>query len=228
MASIEQTRNKAASLQKRCRDLLAYTLTTVALCHQYAHAQTFAEWFSQKKTQRSYLLQQIAALNTYRVYAVNGYSIAKGGLGSIGGHLGNEYGLHQSYYQHLSTVNSAVKNDPKIKDILAWQQDIITQVSSIEHQNGLTTDEHTYTVKVCNSLLQDCDSRLNDLNTVLTDNKTNMSDEERLRQINRLHLAMQENYRFASSFSNQLKIYALQKQQAGRDINTLKGLYEGR
>ncbi len=62
-----------------------------------ASAQTFAEWFSQKKTQRKYLLAQIAALNTYSNYLRTGYRVAKGGLGSITSNVGDELKLHTVY-----------------------------------------------------------------------------------------------------------------------------------
>jgi hypothetical protein len=204
-------------------------LTIIAVLLSFsAKAQTFAEWFSQKKTQKKYLLQQIAALQVYSGYLKPGYSIAKGGLGSIGHHIGNEYSLHGTYYTHLKTVNVAVKNNPQVNDILRWQQDILKQTTAIKKQGGLTTTENKYTAKVCQALLSDCDARINDLQTILSDNKTEMSDEERIRQVARLHAAMQDNYRFAASFRSQLQLYVRNKQQEQNDLNTLKNLYANR
>lgn len=204
-------------------------LTLIALCFSLsAGAQTFAEWFSQKKTQKKYLLQQIAALQVYSGYLKTGYGIAKGGLGSIGSYMGNEFTLHGGYYTHLKTVNTVVKNNPQVKDIIRWQQDILEQTTAIKNQGGLTTNESHYTGKVCVALLNDCDARINDLEMILSDNKAEMSDEERFRQIARLHYAMQDNYRFAANFRTQLQIYLRNKQQERNDINTLKGLYGNR
>ena len=191
-------------------------------------AQTFAEWFSQKKTQKKYLTQQIAALQVYSGYLKTGYRIAKGGLGSITSYVGNEYGLHDGYYTHLKAVNAAVKNNPQVNDIIRWQQDILKQTNAIKKQDGLTATETAYTGKVCNALLSDCDARITDLQTILADNKTDMSDEERIRQIVRLHQAMQDNYRFAASFRSQLQLYLRNKQQESNDHNTLTQLYANR
>ena len=52
-------------------------LSTMVLCADNLSAQTVAEWFRQKATQRKYLLQQIAALHVYSGYLSKGYSIAK-------------------------------------------------------------------------------------------------------------------------------------------------------
>jgi len=225
MASVEQLLKQATSLHQKAKTLIAFILVTAAMSH-CAQAQTFAEWFSQKKTQKKYLLQQIAALQIYSGYLQKGYGIAKGGLGSIGGYIGNEYGLHSSYYTHLKTVSVPVSNNPQVKDILRWQQDILKQTSAIKSQQGLTVTESSYLSKVCAALLNDCDARLNDLQTVLTDQKTEMSDEERIRQIARLHAAMQDNYRFAAAFGSQVKVYVLQKQQSKNEVITLNRLYE--
>jgi hypothetical protein len=204
-------------------------LTIIALLLGFsARAQTFTEWFSQKKTQKKYLLQQIAALQVYGGYLKTGYGIAKGGLGSAGSYIGNEYGLHGSYYMHLKMVNAAVKANPQVNDILRWQQDILKQTAAIKKQVGLTDTESSYTGKVFTALLNDCDAQLHDLQTILSDNKTEMSDEERIRQIARLHQAMQDNYRFAAGFRSQLQIYARGKQQEQQGNNTLTRLYANR
>jgi hypothetical protein len=218
---------QATNLRGKTKHLLAFALVTAAMSHG-VRAQTFAEWFSQKRTQKKYLLQQIAALQVYSGYLKTGYGIAKGGLGSIGGFLRNEYGLHSNYYTHLKTVNIAVKNNPQVDEIIRRQQDILKQTAAIKKQDGLTSTETNYSAKVCRALLSDCDARINDLQTILSDNKTEMSDEERIRQISRLHLAMQDNYRFAADFRSQLQIYVRNRQQEQQDNNTLKKLYANR
>ena len=188
-------------------------------------AQTFAEWFSQKKTQKKYLLQQIAALQVYSGYLKTGYGIAKGGLRSISTSVSSEYTLHNDYYRSLKTVNTAVKNNAQVNDMLRWQQDILQQTTAIKKQNGLSNTEKDYTTKVCTALLNDCDARMNDLQTILTDNKTEMSDEERMRQISRLHTAMQDNYRFAANFRAQLTLFVQNKTRENNDNITLTRLY---
>lgn len=218
---------QTANIRGKAKHLLAFALVTAAMSHN-AQAQTFAEWFSQKKTQKKYLLQQIAALQVYSGYLKTGYSIAKGGLGSIGNYVGNEYGLHGSYYIHLKKVNLAVSNNPQVKDIMVRQRDILNQTAAIKKQAGLTANESAYIGKVCQALLSDCDARLHDLQTILSDSKVEMSDEERTRHIARLYQAMQDNYRFVAGYRSQLQLYVRNKMQEQNDHNTLKNLYANR
>lgn len=225
MDCIDATWKKAKALRKRSRQLLAFAVVTAALSHNHVYGQTFAEWFRQKKTQKQYLLQQISALITYRRFASNGYQIAKVGLGSIGRYIGHEYDLHSDYYRRLKTVNTAVKSDPQVKTILARQQDILALTSRARSRNGLTLNESQYINQVCAALIGDCDELLTDLQTVINYDKVTMTDEERLRQIGRICRSMQDNYRFARSFNDQLKLYTLQRQQQQKEVNTIKQWY---
>jgi len=189
-----------------------------------ATAQTTAEWFDQKNTQKKYLLQQIAALQVYGSYLHKGYSIAKGGLGSIGNSFKSEYGLHTDYYDRLNKANPVVKNNPQVAEILRWQKDILAQATQIK-KTPLSPSENQYVVRVCDALLKDCDAQLNNLQTVLSDGKVKMDDEARLRQIGRIRNQVQNNYRFVAGFCSQVAIYARSRQQQQTDLKTLNALY---
>jgi hypothetical protein len=186
-----------------------------------AQAQTFAEWFKQSSTQKKYLLAQIEALQVYGGYLKKGYNVAKGGLGSITGYASDEFKLHMVYYDRLKTADPALKNNAQVRDILSWQQDIIKQT------NNWQADDPAYIAEVKQALLKDCEGQLAELTNVVS-NKTEMSDAERLQQIDSIHQAMLSNLHFANHFSAQLKIYSLQKQQEINSTSTLKGLYEDR
>lgn len=224
MASVETVVRQAAMLRKNAKALLTFTLVTAAMTH-CAQAQTFAEWFSQKKTQKKYLLQQIAALQVYSGYLQKGYRIAKGGLGSISGYVGNEFGMHSAYYNYQRSASIPVKNDPQVNEILRRQQDILSVTNQLKDQAGLNREEVSYVSKVSSALLNDCNAQLHDLEIVLADQKTMMSDEQRLRHIARIHDAMADNYRFVAGFANQLKIYASAREREIKNVNTLTHLY---
>lgn len=182
-------------------------IITLLLLSTSVNAQTFAEWFSQGKTQKKYLLAQIEALNTYSHDLRKGYTVAKGGLGSITGYVGDEFKLHTAYYDRLK---NGVPNTAQVKEIITWQQDIIKLTSNWNEVQP-----------VKNALLKDCEGLLNTLTV-----KAEMSDAERLQQIEAIHAAMLANLQFASHFNAELKIYDLQKQQEINNTHTLKELYE--
>ncbi|RVT98454.1 hypothetical protein EOD41_16830 [Mucilaginibacter limnophilus] len=216
---------KAGALRRQSRKLLAFAMVTAGMSGQLAFGQTFSEWFKQKSTQKKYLLQQISALLVYRQNAQKGYQIAKGGLGSISGYLGREFQLHDTYYKKLKTASTAVRNEPRVKAILRWQQDIIHRMRALHQEPGLTAGERQYIGAVGAALLGNCEGLLYDLDVVLSDDRTAMSDEERLRQIGRLYLDMQENYRFASTFHQQVLLFSRSRQHEIIDAKQIKTFY---
>lgn len=227
MESINRIKSRADEIGRRIERLLAFTIMTVAASAMAtnADAQTFAEWFKQKSTQKKYLLQQIAALQVYSSYYKMGNSIARNGLGSITGWLNSEYGLHNGYYNNLLTVNPIVKDNKEVSDILNWQSDILKRMGSLDRTRNLSSNEKKYIVQVKAALFSDCDQQITELQNVVTNNKLKMSDEDRLKHIGIIHTAMESNYRFASSFSNQVKVYAAQRTKEGFNIITEKKLY---
>lgn len=68
-------------------------------------AQTFEEFFKQKKTQKKYLLEQIAALQTYAELAKKGYAIVSGGLSFIGDIKNGKFSLDKAYFDGLHRAN---------------------------------------------------------------------------------------------------------------------------
>lgn len=182
-----------------------------------AQAQTFAEWFDQKKTKEKYIVQQIAALEAYGSVLKTGYNVAHNGLGTIGSFNHGEFQLHNAYYTNLKAANPAVKNNVQVKEILAWQQDINTAFSRLQ------ADQYYNQVKT--AVLKDCNQQLTELQTVLTDNSVDMSDADRLKRIGAIHAEMLSNYRFAMGFCNNAALMSRDQTNQTTDLQTLKHLY---
>ena len=88
-------------------------------------AQTFNEWFKQKKTQIQYLVDQIGALRVYSQSLQKGYEITNSGLEFIHGVKKGDFDLHQLYFTSLKKVNPQVKSYSKIEDIILLQKEIL-------------------------------------------------------------------------------------------------------
>lgn len=228
MRLIKETEARSCQLRQRARCLLVFSLMTAisAGMATSAQAQTFAEWFAQKKTQKKYLLQQIAALQVYSGYLKQGYSIAASGLGHITDYLHSENTLHTAYYARLKTADPVVKNNPMVKDILAWQQDILKKTREISQVSGLSAAEKDYLGRVGAAVLKDCEQQLNILRKVTGNDQLEMSDAERLALITKIHSAIQSNYRFTSAFANQVKVLALRRNEDQNQTTALQRAYQ--
>jgi hypothetical protein len=168
------------------------------------HAQTFAEWFQQKKTQKKYLLQQIAALQVYIDYAQKGYQIAKEGLTTISGFTKGEFNQHTDYFNSLQSVNPQIKRYAKVTEIIALQIKIVQNYNRtyrrLNSSDAFSNDELVYIGRVFSRLLDDCDKTLDELIMITTDGKLEMKDDERMERMDKLYLDMQDKYSFSQSF----------------------------
>lgn len=197
----------------------------VILVSATGKAQTFAEWFSQGKTQIKYLAQQIAALEAFESSTRQGYNMLHSEWTAIGNFKNGEFGLHQSYYTSLNQVNPVVKNSTDLTGIQSEQQSIISQFNSISNLNGLTADEQSYVSLVAQNLMNACNSDLDEMQKVLTTGQLQMSDDERIKRINQLIEAIKDKYLFTCHFTAQVKILALQRTQENDQLQTERGIY---
>jgi hypothetical protein len=192
-------------------------------------AQTFDEWFRQKKTQIQYLTDQIAALQVYGQSLEKGYKIADEGLKFIHGIKKGDLDLHQFYFSSLKKVNPQVKSYTKIAGIILIQTAIIkacnkqkmTMVQSREFSN----DELSYAAKVLHKLLDGCGQIIDQLTDVLMDGNFEMKDGERLKMIDHLYDHMQDRYVFIQHFGNEANILCIQRMKDQNDVKTLREDY---
>lgn len=191
-------------------------------------AQTFAEWFQQKKTQKKYLIQQIAALQVYIGYAKKGYNIAKDGLNTIGGFTRGEFDLHGDFINSLKNVNPEIKRYAKVADIIALQVKIVKQSGrayrQLQRSDMLSANELTYIDRVFTRLLDDCEQILDELITVTSSGKREMKDDERMSRIDRLYLDMQDSYTFSKGFAGEAEALALSRKKEQNDVITRRAL----
>ena len=196
----------------------------LAIFAREVKAQTFAEWFQQKKTQKKYLLQQIAALEVYIGYLQKGYSIAKKGLTAIGDIKNGEFNLHSDYFNSLKNVNPRIKNYARVADIISCQVKIVQTYHQVYSQakksNAFNTGEIAYVFRVFGRLLDDCTASIDELITLTTSGKLEMKDDERMQRIDALYNDMQDRYTFLKSFSNEAMELAAAMIKAKNDVQT--------
>jgi len=192
-----------------------------------AAAQTWNEWFSQKKTQKKYLLQQVAALQVYIGFAKKGYQIAQKGLTTIGNIKDGEFNLSRDFFGGLSSVNPAIKNYARIADILALQVKIIKtyhkdyqQIKDLHHAGG---NELAYIKRVYSRMLADCEHAVDELITLATNGKLELTDDQRIQRIDRLYQDMLNRHDFTQSFGRDALILQQSRADEQRNTELIKG-----
>src|ERR1700754_3999329 len=137
-------------------------IITVLLSFLFGKAQTpnANEMFKQKKTQRNYLIKQIALLRTYLTYVKKGYQIVDKGLSLIGDIKDGTFKLDQDYFNSLKQVNPLIRNSPKVNEILVYEQAIRKGFQKLladsQHVSEFSQEEIDYFQSVYNNILGLC------------------------------------------------------------------------
>lgn len=202
----------------------AALLVLISFC--YASAQTFEEWTQQKKTQKKYLLQQIAALHTYISYAKKGYDIVNKGVTTINNIKKGEFNLHRDFFNRIKNINPSISRYTKVADIIDYQLCIIKQakeaVTGIRATKQLTTQEIDYCVAILNNLLTECGKTIDELMLVITDGQLEMKDDERLKRIDALYADIQDKFAFCSSLCEEMALLTMQRLNEQVQLNYSK------
>lgn len=192
-------------------------------------AQTFDEWFRQKKTQIQYLKDQIAALHVFSQSLQKGYEIADAGLRFINGIKKEDFDLHQFYFSSLKKVNPDLKSYSKIADIILLQTEILNACNNekkrMKQSQEFSPGEISYSLKVFEKLLNGCGEIIDQLMAVLEDGNYEMKDDARLKIIDHLYDLMQDRYVFIRYFGNENNTLGIQRMKDQNEVKTLREDY---
>jgi hypothetical protein len=194
----------------------------------FSHAQTWDEWFRQKKTAIKYLENQIAAFQVFTVFAEKGYSIVNCGLNTIQTIKHGDFNLHNDFFNALSAVNPIIKKYSKVAEIIAMQisigKQITSTIKSCKKTNMLTGNELNYLNVVFNNLLDECGKNIDEVITLITDNNSKMKDDEMIKRIDLIYDDMKDKQMFTASFSHSAKGLTIQRKNDENDIIISKKL----
>lgn len=188
-------------------------------------AQTWAEFFKQKKTQKKYLLHQIAALQVYIGYARKGYELVGNGLETVRDISNGELGLHNAFIRSLRQVSPAVRNDVRVAEFLSMQLSVLRITGSWGDHELLSDENRDYISAVGGNLRGKCLDDLEELLLVVTAGKLEMDDQERLRRIAVLYESMNLHLGFTREFTAQVNLLVSSRQRELLELEQMEDHY---
>ena len=198
----------------------------ISLNVQSCRAQTYAEFFRQKRTQEKYLLKQLAYLKLYADQAWKGYKLVSGGLETINGFTSGEMALHEAFLSALSKVGAAVGKDYRVGEIIAFQLEINGRFRALLKSSALSpASNRAYYSSVEQKIAEECKADLDELMAVIGSGKLEMNDAQRLSRLGRIHLAMREKRDFASWLSSEAQLLLKSQRREKTEIEKLGRLY---
>lgn len=205
------------------------TITACCLIIQSSFAQSFfSDLFGQDGKQKKNLLEQLAALKVYDDYLQKGYSIVKKGTGAIGDFKSGDLLQFQHHFDSLKMVSSRIKNYSGLQQIISINQKVISRyhlvTTKIKASNSFSVAELKDYQATCSNFSGAMSSCISDLDMIVTDGKLQLTDDERIRAIDKIQVRISH---IAFSFHNYLDRcigVVDQRQRNQKDINRMKAL----
>lgn len=134
---------------------------------------------------------QIVLLTTYGQYVKKGYQIMEDGLHNIHDIKNGEFDLHVSYINSLKNVNPKIKGYDEVQAIQIIVTKIIAGcdklVQDARQSSVLRINEVAYIKNTTTGFLKETSEDLNELKLLIASDSLSMTDDERLKQIDRLY-----------------------------------------
>lgn len=194
-----------------------------------AQAPNAKEWLKQKKTQRNYLLRQIEALQVHLEYVKTGYKIVDKGLTTVGAIKEGTFSLDKDFFNSLQQVNPLIQKSPKVNEILVHQQLITNEfkklLSYCKGNPHYTKEEINYITRVSDGMRTHGRNAVAELTIITTAGNTEMTDDERMKRLDKIHEEMLDQYAFTKSFVGSTKMVAVQRAKDKQQADAMKKLY---
>lgn len=192
-------------------------------------AQTFEEWFRQKKTQQKYLVQQIAGLQVYIGYAKKGYAILDKGLGTIQSIKKGDLGLHEIFFNSLKKLNPRLSQFVLDLELESLKKRILERnkdnYSNAIKNDYLNADEKSFVQSSYLRVNQEIKDLDNDLSDLLGANQLQLSDAERMKKFLQLKSKYLSLYHFVESWEASIHFLSANRAKEIKELNTSRLLY---
>lgn len=193
------------------------------------NAQTWEEWFRQRKTQRKYLLQQIAKLQVHLGYLKRGYDIVNTGMHLVSTIKSADLNLHTNYFDHLKHVTPSVYRYGKITEAINIYKSISNAFKSnyqkLAETKALSTSEFEFIHQLFNSIFEKATINIIELTYVLTNYRLKMTDAERIRRIDDLYNTLSEKHKTFITLESKTQVLIKQRAIEVNDIQNITNLF---
>lgn len=211
-------------MRKKKNIFLMILITGFVSCTS-ASAQSIADDIEQLTLDYEKLAQLKTILNNMK----KGYQIVTAGYSNVKNITQGNFNLHQAFLNGLLAVSPAVRNYKRIADIINNQSEIVKEYkeafSNFKKDPNFNFDELNYISGVYNNLINESVKNLDALTMVITAGKLRMSDDERLKAIDKIADDTGDKLSFLRAFNNDTQLQAIQRAKERNDLQTVQQLY---
>ncbi|MBZ4188936.1 TerB family tellurite resistance protein [Niabella beijingensis] len=174
-------------------------------------------------------LEKLNQLRKILQQLYDGYKIISEGYNKVKGVTSGNYKIHELFLDGLYKVSPAVKKYRRVADIIRDQAAILKEskaaLKDLTSFNVFTNGQIEYVDKVYDRLIDDSMKNLDELLMIITAGQLRMSDNERLKGIDRIYQDVQKKLLFLRSFNNRQKMIAVEKLRDKSENQTLESFH---
>ncbi|WP_110056664.1 hypothetical protein [Chitinophaga sp. S165] len=187
------------------------------------------EWFKQKKTQKKYLITQIAELKVYLGLLEKGYRIAGDGLHLVHSIKNGEFGLHDLFYKSLSAVNPALRRHADVGTVAASQLLLVAKATALRKKASanpmLSASEKATITTTCGRIAHDALDVINQLEVAFASGTLSMTDDHRLSILETLRARSRKQWAFFQGYQSEASMAVQQKTREAVSAQVIKSRY---
>lgn len=158
-----------------------------------------------------------------------GYQVLSSGYNTIKDVSQGNFNLHETFLDGLMAVSPTVKKYRKVGEIINYEILLVKEYkqaySRFSRDPNFTPEYLTYLSKVYSNLFNLSLKNLDDLTNIVTASRLRMTDDERLKAIDKIHADMEDKLLFLRDFNSENKVLAIQWARERNDVNTIRGIY---
>jgi hypothetical protein len=187
---------------------------------------------SQEAQQLLLNVEKLAQLKKILHDMKKGYEIVRKRYNTIKDISQGNFNLHDAFLDKLLKVSPAVRNYKKVADIIVYQGKITKEYKSAFMQfktsDLFNEKELGYMGGVYSNLFNESVKNIDELIMIITAGKLRMTDEERIKAIDRIFIEMEDKLVFLRNFNKGTQILAVQRLgersevQVSRKLNGIK------
>lgn len=158
-----------------------------------------------------------------------GYEILFGGYTTIKNIAEGNFSLHKAFLDGLLDISPAVRNYKRVADIVSYQLQLVKEYKNalkrFNSDGNFSADELDYIAGVYANLVDGSLKNLDALAMVITAGKARMSDDERIKAIDRIFRDMEDKLAFLRWFNNSTVVLSVQRTKERNDVRVSREMY---
>ncbi|UBM58718.1 TerB family tellurite resistance protein [Marinilongibacter aquaticus] len=185
-----------------------------------------------QQTEIAQLLLNLEKLRQFRAILdqmKQGYQILTGGYNAVIAVTEGNFRLHKAFLDGLLEVNPYVSGHERVKGIIARQAKLMEECSwagkVFGNDRNFTREELTLIQEVHGNLAKKSLDDLKELADLVTAGKMRMSDDQRLKAIDRVFGQMEDKLMFLRHFNGQASLLALQRARERKERLNVQKIY---